>query len=224
MDLDGSGRLALVILNYVVFGPKEKQYCELTPGVKSGCPPEFYRSEFPQLLRNEGNGRFQDVTASSGLKDTHGAALVLAFADTTGSGRMDFYVGNDTRPADLMRNLGGLRFHNVALQSGVALAGSRGVAAMGADWGDFDRDGRPDLIVTAFSRGTFPLFQNLGDGPLRERQRLHRLEAARPTSRSGSARSGLTWTTTAGPIWRSRMDTCMTTRIELIQGRRSESR
>src|SRR5579871_5326112 len=49
MDLAGQGRLDLVLLNYVVFGPQEPQYCEVRAGVRSGCPPSTYRPEFSEL-------------------------------------------------------------------------------------------------------------------------------------------------------------------------------
>ena len=164
MDLDGSGRLALVILNYVRFGPKDKQYCELTPGVVSGCPPQFYAPEHAELWRNDGRGRFQNVTAVSGFGQTHGVGLVLAFADIFDDGRMSVYLGNDTVPADALHNLGGWKFRNDGLRSGLALEQGQGIAAMGADWGDASRDGRLDLAVSAFSDESYPLFHNLSHG------------------------------------------------------------
>jgi len=164
MDLDGSGRLDLIITNYVVFGPKEKQYCELTPGVVSGCPPQYYRPEHAELWQNVGGGKFQNITQKSGFSQTHGIGLVLAFADIFDDGRMSVYLGNDTLPADVMHNLGGLRFRNEGLKSGLALEQGHGIAAMGADWGDYDRTGRLDLAVSAFSDESYPLFHNLGHG------------------------------------------------------------
>src|SRR5207302_965880 len=47
MDLDGSGRLSLIIANYVDFGPADEQFCDIAPGVRSGCPVDHYRREFP---------------------------------------------------------------------------------------------------------------------------------------------------------------------------------
>lgn len=164
MDLDGSGHLALVIQNYVVFGPHEKQFCELLPGVISGCPPEVYRPEFTELWQNQGKGRFENITVPSGFKNTHGRGLVLAFADIFGDGRMSVYLGNDTIAADVMHNLGHLRFRNEGIRSGLAFEQGHGIAAMGADWGDYNRDGRLDLAVSAFSDESFPLFQNDGKG------------------------------------------------------------
>jgi hypothetical protein len=165
MDLDGSGHLALVLTNYVDFGPKDIQYCEVTPGVRSGCPVTRYRPEFTGLWKNPGNGRFRNVTAPSGMGDTHGRAMDLAFADMDNDGRMDIYIGNDGTPAELMRNLGGMRFRNVGMECGIAFGPmGRPVSAMGSDWGDYDRDGKLDLATSAFSDEPYSLFQNLGRG------------------------------------------------------------
>ena len=162
MKLAGNGRLDLVVLNYVVFGPKEPQYCSPAPGIQTGCPPSSYRPEFGELWENIG-GRFRDVTANSGMKQTHGKALVVAFGDLDDHGRMDFYIGNDGTPAELMRNNGNMRFRNIGVESGVAYGSlDHAIAAMGADWGDYDRDGRPDLAVSAFSDESFAIFHNTG--------------------------------------------------------------
>jgi hypothetical protein len=165
MDLTGKGTLDLIILNYVIFGPKEPQYCELRPGVRSGCPPDYYRPEFGELWQNLGNSKFKDVSASSGFKSTHGKALVIAFVDLDGDGKPDFYIGNDGTPSDLMWNRGGLRFKNISEESGTALAVEphHAMAVMGADWGDYDRDGKLDLIVTGFSDESYAVYHNLGN-------------------------------------------------------------
>ncbi len=167
MDLDNDGDLDLVLLNYVVFGPNERQYCDFG-GVKSGCPPQTYRPEFPELWKNEG-GRFVEWTAQSGLDGAHGKALVLAFADIDNDGLMDFYIGNDGEPAELWMNKGGLRFEDMGALSGVS-AGMYGnaMAAMCADWGDFDRDGHLDLIVSDFSGAPYAVFRNTGVGLFQE--------------------------------------------------------
>jgi len=169
MDLAGKGRMDLVILNYVIFGPNDPQYCTPAPGVKAGCPPSAYRPEYGELWENLGKGRFRDVTASSGMKRTQGKALVVAFSDPDDHGRMDFYIGNDGTPAELMYNKGGMRFQNIGVEAGVAYGSlDHAIAAMGADWGDFDRDGKPDLIVTAFSDEAFALFHNTGNATFEE--------------------------------------------------------
>jgi hypothetical protein len=103
------------------------------------------------------------------MKTTSGKALVVAFADVDADGRVDFYIGNDGTPAELMHNQGGMRFRNVGAESGTAY-GPQGdaIAAMGADWGDYDRDGRADLTVTAFSDEPYSLLRNLGEGVFEE--------------------------------------------------------
>jgi hypothetical protein len=163
MDLDGDGDLDLVLLNYVVFNEKTPQLCELSPGVKSGCPPQTYEPEHGILYRNEG-GRFRDVTRSAGFSKAHGKALVVSGCDYDGDGRIDFYVGNDGTPADLMHNLGGFQFENVGNESGTAFGAVAGqaIASMGADWADYDRDGRLDLAVSAFENESFCLYKNEG--------------------------------------------------------------
>jgi hypothetical protein len=167
MDLDGSGRLSLVITHYVKFGPGDRDDCELVPGVVSGCPVNYYVPQYPELWQNMGNGRFQNITARAGMRekaDTHGRSMAVAFADIDGNGRMDFYIGNDGYPAELMYNLGNSRFRNIGLQSGTAFASmGHPVASMGCDWGDYDRDGRPDLATSAFSDEPYSLFHNLGN-------------------------------------------------------------
>ncbi|MEP6757124.1 MAG: CRTAC1 family protein [Chthonomonadales bacterium] len=164
MDLDGSGKLTLVILNYVIFGPKEPQYCEMMPGVKTGCPPITYKPEFAEMWENLGNGKFREITNTSGMKDTHGKALVVAFADVDDDGKIDFYIGNDGLPAELMHNVGGLKFKNLGQQSGASTADTgHSIAAMGADWADYDRDGRLDLAVSAFSDEPYSLLHNAGN-------------------------------------------------------------
>ena len=161
MDLDGDAHLDLVILNYVVFGPESKQYCELSPGVLSGCPPKEYTPEFGEIWRNTGHGGFELVPESAGMKDTNGVALVLAFTDVDDDGKQDFYIGNDGTRAEFMQNLGGMQFKNIGVEIGCAVGRAwTPMAAMGADWADFDRNGLLDLTVTDFQNNCFALFRH----------------------------------------------------------------
>jgi hypothetical protein len=162
IDLDGDQWLDLVVLNYAVFGPDSKQYCE-HHGVRSGCNPRTtYPPDRGRIWRNCGRGRFQPVPQTQGIESTHGMAMVLAFTDLDDDGRFDFYIGNDGLPADLMHNLGSMQFENCAVMAGVDQIETGRVAAMGADWGDFDRDGLLDLIVTNWQGQGSVLFHNLG--------------------------------------------------------------
>jgi hypothetical protein len=164
MDLDGDGWLDLVILNYVVFGPDSKQYCELASGVRSGCSPRSYPPERGEVWRNTGRGSFELALDSGGMNQTNGVGLVLSFIDLDGDGRMDFYIGNDGVPADFLHNQGDMRFENNAMAYGLALdAAGQEVASMGADWADYDRDGLLDLTVTNFQWHSFIVYRNAGN-------------------------------------------------------------
>ena len=89
----------------------------------------------------------------------------VAVADFDDDGWIDVFVANDTLPNFLFRNNGRGGFEEVALSSGVAVPESGlPVSGMGADFRDYDNDGRPDLIVSALEGETFPLFRNLGKG------------------------------------------------------------
>jgi len=163
MDLDGDQWLDLVILNYVVFGPDSKQYCEHLPGVLSGCNPRLtYPAERGEIWKNTGTARFEPVPQSHGMDTSHGMALVLAFIDLDEDGRIDFYIGNDGTPAELMHNLGDMRFENIAEWAGVAETEQGIAAAMGADWADFDGDGIQDLAITDWEGKGSALYQGMG--------------------------------------------------------------
>jgi hypothetical protein len=165
MDLDGNGTLDLVLLNYVRFGPDSRRYCEPKPGIKAGCPPRYYLPEYPEVWRNTGRGVFENVSEPAGMGRATGTAQVLAFADVDGDGDPDFYIGNDGVPSDLMINEGRLRFRNAGIENGVAYGpGGGAVAAMAADFADFDHDGVFDLFVTAFSGESFPLLRGTRGG------------------------------------------------------------
>jgi hypothetical protein len=161
-DLDGDGDLDLVVMNYVLFGPNAKKFCELAPGVLSGCPPRDYDPDYTRIYQND-QARFEDVTIRAECNTTHGKGLALAFCDYDDDGRLDFYLGNDGTPSDLLHNLGGFRFRNVGIETGAAFGTmAQPTAAMGADWGDFDRDGKFDLAVSAFSNEEYSLLRQDG--------------------------------------------------------------
>lgn len=164
MDLDRDGWVDLVILNYVVFGPETKKYCEYAHGIVSGCGPRSDLPEFGQIWRNTGTSSFQMIPAEQAMKQTHGVGMVLAFTDLDDDGLMDFYIGNDGVAADLLHNQGDFRFENMASIAGVATSDNgRPLSAMSADWADFDRDGRLDLFVTNWFDLSSALFQSLGN-------------------------------------------------------------
>src|SRR5579871_3136366 len=90
VDVDGDGKLDLVICNYVVFGPNvQPQMCNFG-GVLGSCGPKDYKPEFAVYYHNLGGGTFRDETEAYGLRKLHalsGKSLGIACADYNGSGK-----------------------------------------------------------------------------------------------------------------------------------------
>ncbi|HUJ33496.1 MAG TPA: CRTAC1 family protein [Candidatus Acidoferrum sp.] len=165
VDVDNDGWLDLVVSNYVQWDPKLEPAC----GTKEQplyCRPDAYHDTPNLLFRNNHDGTFTDITESSGLGAHLGKGMGLAVADYDGDGLMDIFVANDSVPNFLFHNLGHGKFEEVAMLAGVALNDNgRPVASMGADFRDFDNDGRPDLIFTAMINDAYSLFRNTGKLP-----------------------------------------------------------
>ena len=108
---------------------------------------------------------FEDVTAKAGLADPTSKSLGVAVIDYDGDGWPDLFVSNDTQPNKLYHNNRNGTFSEVGMQAGVAF-GEDGTAkgAMGVDWADYDRSGRPHLLVGNFSNQMLGLYHNEGNG------------------------------------------------------------
>jgi len=102
------------------------------------------------LLRNKGNGVFEDVTAKAGLagKET-GYAFGVAAGDYDNDGHDDLFVASAGRNT-LYRNNGDGTFTDVTEVSGLEDKPAN-VLSVGAAWFDFDNDGLLDLIVTNYT-------------------------------------------------------------------------
>ena len=115
------------------------------------------------LLKNNGDGTFDDVTEAAGLMSLH-PTQTAAWADFDNDGLLDLFVGHESRkddphPSQLFHNNGNGTFTEIGAASGLADLGFvKGVA-----WGDYNRDGRPDLYVSVMYGGN-KLFRN--DGPM----------------------------------------------------------
>jgi hypothetical protein len=163
-DYDNDGRLDLFVVNYCAWDPEKEHACTIG-NARTYCHPKYYDGLPNSLYHNNGDGTFTDVSVSSGIAAHIGKGMAVSFLDFDADGWLDVFVTNDTTPNSLFRNLGGGKFQEVALQSGVAFNNDgRAVSSMGADGRDIDNDGREDLFVTANDGETFPLFRNLGRG------------------------------------------------------------
>ena len=165
VDYDRDGKADLVVANYVQWTAKGDLWCSLDGSTKSYCTPESYKGTQSKLYRNLGGGRFEDVTVKAGLGDSTSKSLGIAILDYNGDGWPDIFVSNDTQPNKLYKNKGNGTFSEEAVAAGVAF-GEDGVArgAMGVDAIDYDRSGRPHLLVGNFSNQMLGLYHNEGSG------------------------------------------------------------
>ena len=105
------------------------------------------------LLRNRGDGTFDDVTEAAGLLAFHGSHSA-AWGDFDNDGWLDLFVGNEEwnpahpHPSQLFRNQGDGTFEEVAAESGIGTLGP----VKGVVWGDYDNDGWLDLYISIFGR------------------------------------------------------------------------
>jgi hypothetical protein len=161
-DLDGDGKLDLYIGNYVRFGPATvPQLCDAR-GFKTACGPADYAAERGVLYRNLGRGKFQDVTHAIGLDRVSGKALGVAAAPFDDVEHPALAIANDEVPSDLIRFHGSVG-EDMGAASGMAVSGNGKVyGGMGIDWGDYDNDGKLDLVIATYQNQAKGIFHNEG--------------------------------------------------------------
>jgi hypothetical protein len=165
VDYDRDGNLDLFVTNYVAFTEADNRQCFDQAGARHYCPPSVYRPAPHRLYRNEGNGRFANVTEAAGINKAQGKGLGVVAGDFNGDGWLDLYVANDGTPNQLWVNQRDGTFADEGFLSGAAVnASGHPEASMGIASGDFDVDGDEDLFVTNDLGETFVLYVNDGQG------------------------------------------------------------
>lgn len=163
-DVNNDGRLDLFVVNYLAWDFATEPPCDYQ-GRREYCHPKFYKKTPNQLFLNQGNGKFKDWSAESGLRAHPGKGMGVGAADYDGDGLIDFFVANDKLYNSLFHNKGNGKFEESALDANVALReNGEFVSGMGVDFRDLDNDGYPDIIVAALDDETFPLFRNSRNG------------------------------------------------------------
>lgn len=126
-----------------------------------------------KLFRNLGDGRFEDITAKSGLGGQDGVGVAV-FADYDNDGYKDVFLSRTFTPNKLFHNNHDGTFTDVTAKSGVA----EDCCTTVASWADYNNDGLLDLYVgryldprqrlptTFYARNGEPnqLYKNNGDG------------------------------------------------------------
>lgn len=99
------------------------------------------------LLRNRGDGTFEDVTQKMGI-DSHRWTLAAAAADLRGTGYPDIVLANDYGVTEFYANQNGTRFTEIGGKTGVGYAPKSG---MNASFGDIFNNGKFAIYVTNIS-------------------------------------------------------------------------
>jgi hypothetical protein len=165
-DLDRDGDLDLVVTNYVDADAGHNPFCgNARLRTRFYCHPLQFEPLPNVVYRNDGRGVFSDVSAVSGIGAHRSNGLGVVVTDFDDDRWPEVFVANDTRPNFLFHRTGDWRFSEIALRAGVAVAtDGRARAGMGIDTGDYDGDGRIDLVVTNLDLETYSLHRGLGDG------------------------------------------------------------
>ncbi len=164
LDYDRDGDLDLFVVRYVDFDYSRNRVCgDSIRRIRGYCHPDVYDGLTDILYRNNGDGTFTDVSVATGIAAHIGKGLGVVAADLDQDGWMDIYVANDSVPSFLFHNRGDGTFEEFGVRAGVAFDdGGRPQAGMGTAAGDFDGDGRLDLIKTNLDREYNNLYRNSG--------------------------------------------------------------
>ena len=119
------------------------------------------------LLKNNGDGTFQDVTFSSGLLSFH-PTQTASWGDFNNDGYLDLFIGNeseddDPQPCEFYLNNKDGTFTNIAHQMNMEIFGY----VKGVTWGDINNDGLLDLYVSIIGMKN-KLFLNKGGTSIKD--------------------------------------------------------
>jgi tetratricopeptide (TPR) repeat protein/peroxiredoxin len=136
-DYDKDGWLDIYFCLYVYYQGADQYRYPLPYFDAENGPPNF-------MMRNQRDGTFRDVTASTGLdRNNTRYSFCCGWSDYNRDGWPDLYVVNDFGRKNLYRNNGDGTFTDVAPQTGVEDIG----AGMSVSWLDYDNDGIQDIYV-----------------------------------------------------------------------------
>ncbi|MEO8661525.1 MAG: CRTAC1 family protein [Bryobacteraceae bacterium] len=171
VDFNRDGHLDLFVSNYLEFDfksvpkPGGSANCNWK-GIPVNCGPRGLPTGRHSLYRNDGKGKFVDVSDQSGIGKARGSyGMTVVAADFDNDGWPDIYVACDSTPSLFFRNKHDGTFVEEGLERGLALnEDGMEQAGMGLGIGDFNLDGNLDVFKTHFSDDTNVLYKNDGKG------------------------------------------------------------
>lgn len=173
LDYDNDGDLDLFVCRYV----RWSRAIDLEVGYKfdgvtrAYGPPMNFEGSFPALYRNDGGGRFTDVSSASGVQVKNPStgkpmakSLAVAPVDVDNDGWIDIVVANDTVQNYLFRNQRDGTFQEVGSRSGIAFdAYGMARGAMGIDAARFRNDESLGIAIGNFANEMNALYVSQRD-------------------------------------------------------------
>ena len=173
-DADGDGDLDLFVCNYVQWSREVdlELHFTLNGHDRAYGPPTGYRGAWSYLYRNDGDGRFTDVSARAGLHVANpatgapvGKALAVVFVDVERDGALDVLVANDTVQNFLFHNRGDGTFEEIGATTGVGFdAAGAATGAMGIDAAYYRNDEQLAVAIGNFANEMTSFYVARGSG------------------------------------------------------------
>lgn len=176
IDIENDGDLDLYVGSYVQFSI-DKHVNRFIGKHQFHPGPVDYQPSPDALFRNEGNGKFTDVSLASGVAKQASYSMGVISFDADDDGDGDILVVNDQRPNTLWINDGKGVFEDQAVVTGLAFDRlGKANGNMGVDLGDVNGDGLTDLFTTTYQDEMPVLYSNMGQGLFMDQTNVARID------------------------------------------------